>query len=496
MAAVAMALRPDTLKIAMNDAKDFPQQGDSLNPEEFRRYGHEVVDWIADYLTGQRKYPVLPNRQPGDLIDALPAHGPSEGEPMDAILKDFRDQIVPALTHWNHPRFFSYFSVSASAAGILGEMLAAGINANGMLWQSNPASTELEMVTLGWLREWCGLPDPFFGEIFDTASVSTLHALIAAREQAAPQTRGEGAPQGMVSYASEYAHSSVEKAAMALGVGQQHHRKIPVDEQFRMRPDLLEQEIVEDKRRGYMPFCVTATIGTTSVTSVDPVAEIAAICRRHGLWLHVDAAYAGPVAICPEFRHYFDGWDMADSIVLNPHKWLFTPIDISVFYIRHPEMLRRALSLVPEYLKSDEHPRAVNLMDYGVPLGRRFRALKLWFVMRSFGRARIEENLRRHIEMAQRLAERIAAHPRFEVTAPTPFSTVCFRLRADEATNARLLAEVNSSGILFLSQTRLGDLYTLRLAIGSVFTTQADVDISWETIEREAEKLWVREGLG
>lgn len=473
----------------MSDAKDVPRQVDSLSPEEFRRHGHEVVDWIADYLSGQREYPVLPNRQPGDLIDALPAHGPVEGEGMEAILKDFREQIVPALTHWNHPRFFAYFSVSASAAGILGEMLAAGLNTNGMIWQSNPAATELEMTTLGWLREWCGLPDAFFGEIFDTASVSTLHALIAAREQIAPRTREDGAPRGLVSYASEYAHSSVEKGAMALGIGQHHHRKIPVDGEFRMRADLLERQIEEDRRRGFTPFCVTATIGTTSVTSVDPVAEIAAVCRRHGVWLHVDAAYAGPVAICPEFRHHFDGWELADSIVLNPHKWLFTPIDISVFYIRHPETLRKALSLVPEYLRSAEHPRAVNLMDYGVPLGRRFRSLKLWFVMRSFGRAKLEENLRRHIAMAQALAERIAAHPRFEVTAPTPFSTICFRLRADEAVNARLLAELNAGGVMYLSQTRLGDLYTLRLAIGNVFTTQEDVDLAWETIQREAEKL-------
>ena len=234
---------------------------------------------------------------------------------------------------------------------------------------------------------------------------------------------------------------------------------------------------------------MTATIGTTSVTSIDPVAEIADVCERHGVWLHVDAAYAGPVAICPEFRHYFNGWERADSIVLNPHKWLFTPIDISVFYVRHPKTLRKALSLVPEYLQTAENPRAVNLMDYGVPLGRRFRSLKLWFVMRSFGRAKIEEILRRHIRMAQELAGRIAAHPRFEVTAPVLFSTICFRMRADEATNARLLANLNGSGILFLSQTRIGELYTLRMAIGNIYTSQADVDYAWETIQREAEKL-------
>lgn len=478
----------------MSDSPSLPSTGaspslDSLSPDEFRKFGYEVVDWIAHYLAHQRDYPVLPKLQPGDLIDALPAHGPETAEPMDTILQDFREQIVPALTHWNHPRFFSYFSVSASAAGILGEMLAAGINTNAMLWQSNPASTELEMVTLGWLREWCGLPDSFFGEIFDTASVSTLHALIAAREQIAPQTRSAGAPAGLVAYASEYAHSSVEKAAMALGVGQQQHRKIAVDAAFRMKPEALEAQILADKAKGLTPFCVTATIGTTSVTSVDPVSAIAEICRRHGLWLHVDAAYAGPVAICPEYRHHFAGWEQADSIVLNPHKWLFTPIDISVFYIRHADTLRRALSLVPEYLKSAQHDRAVNLMDYGVPLGRRFRSLKLWFVMRSFGREGVAARLKHHIQMAQRLAERIAAHPRFEVTAPTPFSTVCFRLRADEAANAKLLAAVNRSGVAFLSQTRLGDVFTLRFAIGNIFTTEDDIEAAWQAIQQEAERL-------
>lgn len=462
---------------------------DSLTPEEFRRHGYEVVDWIADYLGGQREYPVLPDRQPGELMDALPPQGPSKGEPMDAILSDFRGQIVPALTHWNHPRFFSYFAVSASAAGILGEMLTAAMNTNGMLWQSNPASTELEMVTLGWLREWCGLPGEFFGEIFDTASISTFHALIAAREHVAPQTRSEGAPAGLVAYGSEYAHSSVEKGAIALGIGQQNYRKVPSDTQFRMLPAELDRLIVEDKANGLTPFCVTATIGTTSVTSVDPVREIAAICQRHGLWLHVDAAYAGPVAICPEFRHHFEGWELADSIVLNPHKWLFTPIDISVFYIRHPETMRRALSLVPEYLKSSQHPRAVNLMDYGIPLGRRFRALKLWFVMRSFGRETIERNLRSHIAMAQRLAETIRKDSRFEITAPVLFSTVCFRFVGSEAANARLLDAVNRSGIAFLSQTRLGNLYTLRFAIGNLHTTQEDVDAAWTAVQAEADRL-------
>jgi aromatic-L-amino-acid decarboxylase len=408
---------------------------------------------------------------------------------MDQILRDFQQQIVPAMTHWNHPRFFSYFSVSASAPGILAEMLAASVNMNGMLWQSSPASTELEQLTLEWLRDWCGLPEGLFGQIFDTASVSTFHALIAARERIAPDTRQDGMPPGLVAYASEYAHSSVEKGAIALGIGQRHFRKIPVDTQFRMQPEQLERQILADKQSGLTPFFVNATIGTTSVTSIDPVSEVAAIARRHGLWLHVDAAYAGPVAICPDFRHYFTGWEQADSIVLNPHKWLFTPIDISVFYLREPDILKRALSLVPEYLKSATHPRAVNLMDYGIPLGRRFRALKLWFVMRSFGRERIAYNLRQHILMAQELAEQIRLHPDFEVTAPVLFSTVCFRLRGEEAANVRLLEAVNASGQAFLSQTRLGNLYTLRLAIGNIHTTREDVAHAWQRIQQEAAQL-------
>ncbi len=464
-------------------------QPDSLSPEEFRRSGYQVVDWISEYLATARNYPVLPRTKPGALFDSLPSHGPEVGEPMERIIADFEQQIVPAMTHWNHPRFFSYFSVSASSAGILAEMLAAAVNMNGMLWQSSPACTELEQLTLEWLREWCGLPAGYFGEIFDTASVSTFHAMIAARERIAPQTRADGMPSGLVAYASEYAHSSVEKGAIALGIGQKQFRKIPVDTQFRMQPAALEQQILADKQRGLQPFFVNATIGTTSVTSIDPVTEIAEIAQRHGLWLHVDAAYAGPVAICPEFRHYFAGWELADSIVLNPHKWLFTPIDISVFYIRDAQVLKRALSLVPEYLKSTEHPRAVNLMDYGIPLGRRFRALKLWFVMRSFGRERIADNLRDHIRMAQELAEEIRQHPEFEVTAPVPFSTVCFRLRGGEAANVRLLEAVNASGVAFLSQTRLGNLYTLRFAIGNIHTTREDVAIAWQCIQDEAKRL-------
>jgi len=465
------------------------EYSDSLSPDEFRRYGHEVVDWIANYLDTVQDFPVLPDMQPGDLIDRLPARGPDKGESMDQILADFRSEIVPAMTHWSHPRFFSFFSATASSAGILAEMLAAGTNMNGMVWQSSPASVELEQVTLAWLRDWCGLPSDFFGEIFDTASISSFHALIAARERIAPQSREEGMPAGLVAYASEYAHSSIEKGAITLGIGQRNFRKVPVDAAFRMRVDELERMIVEDKAKGLTPFFVAATIGTTSVTSVDPTAEVAAVAKRHGLWLHVDSAYAGSLAVSPDYQHLFEGWDQADSIVMNPHKWLFAPVDVSVFYLREPDVLRRALSIVPAYLKTADHPRVVNFMDYGIALGRRFRSLKLWFLMRSFGRERIAEIHHGHIQMAKRLAEEIEQDTRFELTAPVPLSAVCFRLKAEEATNIKLLQAVNGTRETFISQTRLGNLYTLRIAVGNIHTTMDDVLATWQLIQAEADKL-------
>lgn len=359
-----------------------------MDAEEFRKYGHEVVDWIADYLADVRDYPVLAQVTPGHLTSELPASGPETGEPMERVLEDFRKLIVPAVTHWNHPRFMAYFSVSASGPGILGEMISAALNVNGMVWKSCPAVVELEQVTLGWVREWMGLPENFTGFIYDTASISTMHAIAAAREMADPEARTEGAGKrgDLVLYTSEHSHSSVEKGAIALGVGQQNVRRIAADPEFRMDPEALRAAVEADVAAGKRPFCVTATCGTTSTTSVDPIARIADVAERYGMWLHVDAAYAGPAAMVPEFRWLLEGASRAQSLVMNPHKWLFTPIDISAFYTTRPDILRRAFSLVPEYLKTAEDPKAVNLMDYGVPLGRRFRALKLWFVLRYYGR--------------------------------------------------------------------------------------------------------------
>jgi len=438
---------------------------------------------MADYLAHAERYPVLPRVQPGELIDALPRCGPERGEPMSAILEDFRSKIVPAATHWNHPGFMAYFATSASGPGILGEMLAATLNMNGMLWKTSPAVVELEQVTLEWLRRWMGLPDGLFGIIFDTASTSSMHAIAAAREMAAPEVRTDGAGAGLALYASEQAHSSIEKGAIAIGIGQKNVRKIPVDAEYLMRPDALAAAIEQDSAAGLRPFCIVATVGTTSTTSVDPVEAIADIAERHQLWLHVDAAYAGVAAIAPEFQHVLKGCERADSLVTNPHKWLFTPVDLSALYTRRPDILRRAFSLVPEYLRTADDPRAVNYMDYGVPLGRRFRALKLWFVLRYYGREGIAEIIRSQIGWAQELARQIDADPRFERVAPTPFSTVCFRHKGSDDINRAILERVNASGDIFLSHTVLHSRYCLRLAIGNIGTTRDHVQRAWDLVK-------------
>jgi aromatic-L-amino-acid decarboxylase len=459
-----------------------------MSNEEFLRYGHEVVDWIGGYLENIRQYPVLADVKPGALVDRLPAEAPEQGESMDDILEDFEHLIVPSVTHWNHPRFHAYFAISGSPPGILGEMLTAALNVNGMLWKSCPALTELEQVTLGWLRQWLDLPPEFFGIIYDTASMSTLHAIAAAREMADPDARRRGSLGNLVMYTSEHANSSVEKAGMTLGLGQDNIRKIAVDEAFRMRVDVLREAMSADQRAGKKPFCVIPTVGTTSTSSIDPVPAIADVAEEYGAWLHVDAAYAGAAAILPELRGILDGASRAHSLVVNPHKWLFTPIDLSAFYTRKPEILRRAFSLVPAYLETAEDPRAVNYMDYGVQLGRRFRALKLWFVMRSFGREGISGLIRAHIRYAQKFAELIRAHPDFEVAAPTPFSLVSFRYRGSDEENRSLLETINASGRAFLSPTVLNGRFVIRLAIGNMATQWEDLEEVWELVKQAVKK--------
>ncbi|MBZ5636208.1 MAG: aminotransferase class V-fold PLP-dependent enzyme [Acidobacteriia bacterium] len=459
-----------------------------MSPEEFRASGHQVVDWIADYLRDIRDLPVLPDVQPGELIDALPATGPEHGESMDVILADFRNLIVPGITHWNHPRFFAYFSISASGPGILGEMLAAALNVNHMLWKTSPAATELEQVTLGWLRQWLGLPDSYFGIIHDTASTGSLHAILAARELASPGVRLTGEHNPLVLYASEHAHSSIDRGALAAGIGLENVHHVPSDDQFRMRPDALATMIEADLAAGKKPFCVVATAGTTSATSVDSVAQIGEIARRYQLWFHVDAAYAGSAALLEEHRHILDGATQADSLVVNPHKWLFTPVDLSILYTRRPDVMRRMLSLeeAPPYLQAAEQDRAVNLSEYSLALGRRFRSLKLWFVLRYFGREGITRILRRHMEMARDLAQRISTDSRFELAAPVLFSLVCFRYRGSDQNNRDLLDRINASGRAFLSGTTLHGKFVLRLAIGNIATTEDDVRQTWEWIRSSA----------
>jgi aromatic-L-amino-acid decarboxylase len=455
-----------------------------MTPEEFRRQGHRAVDWAADYLAQAERYPVLSRVKPGQLTDALPACGPEQGEPAERLLADFERLILPAITHWNHPGFMAYFANSGTGPGILGELLAATLNVNGMLWKSSPAVVELEQVALGWMRQWTGLPAGWFGQILDTASVGSMHALACAREAAAPNSRTEGMSPGLVVYASEQAHSSIEKGAIALGFGQDNVHKVPVDAEFRMRPDALAEMIERDVRAGLRPCCVAATVGTTSTTSVDPVPAIAEICRQRRLWLHVDAAYAGSAALCPEFRWILEGCDRADSFVTNPHKWLLTPMDCSVFYTSRPDVLRRAFSLVPDYLATADDPRAVNLMDYGVALGRRFRALKLWFVLRTYGREGIVRFIREQIAWAQELAAWVDADERFERTAPSPFSVVCFRYKGSDEDNRRIQEKVNETGEIFMSGTKLNGKFSLRLAIGNAATARSHVQRAWELVRQ------------
>ena len=463
-----------------------------MKPEDFRRFGHELVDWIADYFEHIEERPVLAAIEPGDLKAQLPATPPVNGEPMEKILADVDRLIVPALTHWSHPSFFAYFATSTSAPGIFGEMLTAAFDNKAMLWRTSPASTELEEVTLDWLRQMMGLDPGMQGIIYDTASVSSLHAIAAAREGVEQRIREEGMsgrpdlPLLRV-YVSEQAHSSIEKAVITLGLGQRGLRKIPTDNQFRMDARALAEAINEDKRNGYLPFCIVATVGTTSTSSIDPVPELVPIGEEHAMWLHVDAAYAGSAAIVPEFRHIRAGCERADSIVTNPHKWLFTPFDLSVLYCRHMDLLKRAFSLVPEYLRTPEQEKVRSGSDYGIQLGRRFRALKLWLVMRYFGHEGLAARIREHCRLARLFASWVEESASWELMAPVPLGLVCFRALAKrdeeaDALNEAIMHGVNASGRALLSHTRLNDKFTLRLSIGNIRTTERHVREVWELL--------------
>ena len=469
--------------------------GGDMDPEAFRREAHRIADWIADYFAAPERYPVLSRVRPGDIRDALPGAAPEQGEPFDRIFGDFERILLPGITHWNHPGFFAYFAISGSAPGVLAEFLSAALNVQAMLWRTSPAATELEEVTLGWLRRLIGLPDAFEGVIYDTASISTLHALAAAREQAVPDVRrrglaGRGDQPRVRVYCSEHAHSSVDKAVILLGLGHDGLRRIEADADYRMRAGALEEAIADDRRAGMQPIAVVATVGTTSTTSIDPVGAVAAICARERLWLHVDAAYAGAAAIVPEHRWILGDAGRADSVVINPHKWLFTPFDLSVLYCRRMDVVRAAFSLTPDYLQTVEAGAVKNLMDTGIQLGRRFRSLKLWMVLRHFGAEGIRERLSEHMRLAARFASWVDQSAGFERLAPVPFSVVCFRALDTDEFNAELLERLNASGEVFLSHTRLDGRYTLRLAIGNLHTTEAHVARAWALIQQISAELW------
>jgi aromatic-L-amino-acid/L-tryptophan decarboxylase len=478
-----------------------------MPPDDFREAAHRVADLVADYLEGVECYPVLPPVRPGELTARLPTGPPHDPEPLSAILDDYRRLVEPNVTHWQHPGFLALFPSTASAPGILAETLVAGLVSNAMLWRTSPIATELEGVVVGWLRQGLGLPETFDGLLTDTASISSLTALAAARQAITGDAAQAGLAEGcrLRIYASTEAHSSIEKAAMTLGIGSDGVRRIPADADYAMDPGALAAAIAQDRDDRWRPCAVVATIGTTSSTGIDPVSAIADICAREGLWLHVDAAYAGVVALIPERRGAFDGWERADSIVVNPHKWLFTPFDCSLLLSRRLDVVRSAFSLVPEYLRTtggSTSGRDYN--EYSPQLGRRFRALKLWFVLRYFGLSGLRARLEEHIDLAADFARWVDSEPDAQRLAPAPFSTVCFRWRprrfvgredepdvkvALDALNERLMARINETGEVFLSHTRLRDRYTLRVSIGNLRTEPRHVERAWALVRELGPEL-------
>ncbi len=478
-----------------------------MQPDEFRRHGHELVDWMADFFAEVGELPVTPAVRPGDIRRRLPDAPPTGGESFDALFRDFREIILPGLTHWNHPGWFAYFPCNNSPPSVLGEMLTSALGVQCMSWATSPAATELEQVVMDWLRQMMGLPNEFTGVIQDTASTATLVALISAREWV---TEGESGSKGLASagpplvvYASREAHSSIDKGAQLAGFGLEGVRHIPGDAAFALDPAALEAAIETDRRAGLRPACVVATIGSTSSTAIDPVPAIADICRRHRLWLHVDAAYAGAASIVPELRHHLAGMDRADSIVFNPHKWLMTNFDCTAYFVRDVEALLRACRISPEYLRTTHDAEVANFRDWGLQLGRRFRALKLWFVLRSYGVSGLQEIIRRHVALAKELAGWIEAEPEFEVAAPVPFGLVCFRWcppglpeAERDVLNERLLARVNASRRVHLTHTKLAGRYVIRLVVGQRETGREEVDGAWRLIREAAAELGAARSAG
>jgi aromatic-L-amino-acid/L-tryptophan decarboxylase len=469
-----------------------------VNTDEFRQWGHKLIDWLADYQTQVEQYPVLSQVKPGEIRSRLPAAPPVHSESFDAILRDVEQIIMPGITHWQSPNFFGFFPSNNSGPSILGELLSAGLGVQGMLWSTSPACTELETHVLDWLVDLLALPPAFKststggGVIQDSASSATLCALLAARERATKgQSNSHGADGSLTAYTSNQAHSSVEKGVRIAGIGSDNLRMIGVDEKYAMRPDRLLEAIEKDRAAGRRPCFVCATIGTTSSTAIDPIAKIGRICREHGLWLHVDSAMAGTAALCPEFHFLQDGLELADSYCFNPHKWMFTNFDCDCFFVADRAGLIRTLSILPEYLRNQatESGAVIDYRDWQVPLGRRFRALKLWFVIRSFGVEGLQTRIREHVKLAQDFAAWLQEDKRFDLAAPVTLSLVCFRHRGGDPANQRILDALNASGKLLLTHTRLDGKLTLRLSIGQTNTQRRHVEYAWQAIREAADHL-------
>lgn len=468
-----------------------------MDQERFREYGHRFVDWLADYMKDIEAYPVMSRVKPGDIKRQLPTQPPHKAEPLDLIFADFQKIILPGITHWQHPGWFAYFPANNSPASVLAELLTAGLGAQCMSWQTSPAATELEETVLDWLRRMIGLPEGLAGVIQDTASTATLCALLTAREKATDFSANlRGLRDPLTVYASTETHSSIEKDVKIAGFGRENLRLIPVDEHLALIPSRLEEAVQEDKRRGLKPCCVVATLGTTSSTAVDPLRPIGQVCRGQGLWLHVDAAFAGTAAVLPEMRWMLDGIEFADSFVFNPHKWMLTNFDCSAYFVRDPDLLRRTFEIRPEYLKTGQDALVKNYRDWGIPLGRRFRALKLWFVIRSYGVEGIQAMVREHLRLARLFESWVRSEPGFEVLAPVNLSLVCFRWNDGRKSEAELAAlnkdlmdGVNATGRVFLTHTLLREKFTLRLAIGQRTTQERHVRLAWDLLKSEAEKL-------
>jgi aromatic-L-amino-acid decarboxylase len=466
-----------------------------MSPEEFRRQGHTVVDWIADYYSRIESFPVLSRVKPGEVRAQLPSHAPSKGEPFDQVLSDLDHIILPGITHWQSPNFFGYFCANASGPGILGDLLSSGLGVQGMLWSTSPACTELETHVLDWLVHMLALPGKFLststggGVIQDTASSASLCALLAARERATQfGSNKKGCDGHLVAYASAQTHSSIEKDVRIAGLGSDNLRLIEVDENFAMRPDALARQIAADKQAGLVPCFVCATVGTTSSNAIDPVREIAGVCREDNVWLHVDAAMSGTAALCPEFRFIHDGLEFADSYTFNPHKWMFTNFDCNCFYVADRKHLIQTLSVLPEYLrnKATESGAVIDYRDWHIQLGRRFRSLKLWFVIRHYGVEGLQHHIREHVRLAQQFAEWVRNDTRFELAAPVPLNLVCFRLKSGDETAQSLMERLNASGALFLTHTKLDGKFTLRLCVGQTNTEERHIQRAWERILEEA----------